>query len=412
MLPLTLRAWLDGLRDHLRLGENVYRKSQVGLLVHLLKRGRDTTSQRDAEATAERLAFALGRYPGLRPFLVGVDAAGAERKSTPRVFGTAFRRLQHDLETFRAEPGCPPTRLGWTFHVGEDVEDLLTGLRHLDEAASLLLPRGEGGRLGHALALADDPRRFYQRRGGRTEPTLGTHLLDLVWAWAGLRQEGLGGERRWVEQRIRELCPGFEPRIFACSRAMELTPISAGRPARPAEAPDPEGPILLETELLARLCAEPPPAALEASRSEELGHRLTVTADRHWLELTEKLQELLRERLARMRLCIEANPTSNLLIGGFADYGELPYRKLTDAGLALSLNTDDPGLFMTTLPGEFAALYQALSDDLRHRETLGWLYERLMDADRSTFLGTQVPTGAEAWEQAGKALEWRPGVPA
>jgi len=62
--------------------------------------------------------------------------------------------------------------LGWTCHVGEDVDDLLTGLCHLDEVATLLLGP-EGGRLGHALTLGEDPVCFYRKRGGRDRATLG-----------------------------------------------------------------------------------------------------------------------------------------------------------------------------------------------------------------------------------------------
>ena len=43
-------------------------------------------------------------------------------------------------------------------------------------------------------------------------------------------------------------------------------------------------------------------------------------ADEDWLDLLRRLQALLIERLAKRRICIEANPTSNLIIGGYADY--------------------------------------------------------------------------------------------
>ncbi|MGH8547041.1 MAG: hypothetical protein ACRERU_00240 [Methylococcales bacterium] len=101
--------------------------------------------------------------------------------------------------------------------------------------------------------------------------------------------------------------------------------------------------------------------------------------------------------MSRLPICIEANPTSNLLIGGYRKYHELPYAVFTDAGLAVSLNTDDPGLFCTTLPGEFAAMYHAgLQRTASHREAIEWLEDRLHDARRATFLGPHVPIGRDA----------------
>ena len=79
--------------------------------------------------------------------------------------------------------------------------------------------------------------------------------------------------------------------------------------------------------------------------------------DKHWLALVGEMQGLLRQRLEKQRICIEANPTSNLLIGGYAAYEELPYEKLVAEGLSVSLNTDDPGLFATSLAAEYAAMY-------------------------------------------------------
>ena len=67
-----------------------------------------------------------------------------------------------------------------------------------------------------------------------------------------------------------------------------------------------------------------------------------------------------------------------------------------DRGLPLSLNTDDPGLFFSSLPGEFAAMYGALSTEMSHRETLRWLEERVHDARRSSFLGLHVPVGVDS----------------
>ena len=176
----VLRAWLLGIRDHLGPHGTALWRSQVGLVFHLIKTGRDKNAEHRAWETARRLGSVLRDYPALRPFIIGLDAAGDERASPPRVFAKAYRHLKELEGRHRTTAGTPCIRLGRTFHVGEDADNLVTALRHIDEVAALLLG-DEGGRLGHALALGEDPARYYQRRGGETEPSLGSHLLDLVW---------------------------------------------------------------------------------------------------------------------------------------------------------------------------------------------------------------------------------------
>lgn len=395
----TLRAWLEGIRDHLCPLPAPWRKapvprsSQVGLLFHFLKRGNHARAGEQADHAARRLGGLLRSYPKLRPWILGIDAAGDERSSSPRVFGPAFLRLRGLEQTHRPRTDEAAITLGRTFHVGEDVADLLTGLRHIDEVVRLLLGQA-GGRLGHALALAEDPARFYARRGGQTEPELGSHLLDLVWAWGRFMTEHDAGDALWLEEQIQHL-GGFTDkpaRIGDCYRKMGLNEL-VGEATR---AP------LREDELLTHLGFVGP-----------ADQPITLESDPHWLALVSRRQEALRHDLARRRLCIEANPTSNLIIGGYKDYADLPYGALVDSRLAVSLNTDDPGLFMTSLPGELAALYRSFNDDVPHRERISWLADRIFDGEQSTFLGPQVPLGRDAFAATAAALdrffEYRPG---
>lgn len=387
----VLRAWLDGLcrfLDQREASRPTVPRVQAAFVIHFLKRrvtghsAGELIEREIAERTAKRneeiasnLWFMLRDYPDLRRFFAGIDAAGQERIASPRVFVGAFHLLIKKQAETRVAPGQPPLRLGLTYHVGEDIEDLLTGLRHLDEVASLLF-RGQPGRLGHALALGEDPKRHYARRGGETEVRVGSHLLDLVWLYGRLlgndEQGMIDSIRHRIEEIIREHGDKGPIEIDRCWRAMGLD----GRAIDPA---------LGEHELLDQLGCY-----------DGRDTWCTVTASRDWLAIMNKVQSLLRQRFASMPLCIESNPTSNLLVGGYSDYGELPYGVFTDAGLSVSINTDDPGLFCTTLPGEMSAMYQTWRGRTgSHRAAIQWLEERLQDARRSTFLGPQVPIGRD-----------------
>ncbi len=57
----------------------------------------------------------------------------------------------------------------------------------------------------------------------------------------------------------------------------------------------------------------------------------------------------LRDRQIPLEVCI----TSNVMTGAVASLAEHPVRRLFDAGVPITLNTDDPGIFRTSLAQEF-----------------------------------------------------------
>lgn len=378
----TINAWLEGIVEHVNCGkknpgdEDCYLSSQVGLVFHLLKHSaKPHQSEQElasnAYHTARKLTAILKDYPRLRAFAVGLDVAGDERNTPPRIYCQAYDEVRREQQALRPKNHQLPIRLGWTYHVGEDYADLLTALRHLDEVSCLLFA-DDGGRFGHALALADSPVRFYQHSRRCVELSLGAHLLDLVWAHGQLSECTQTAHLALLNGMLVDLLKESyrENKVKRCYQYMGLTRHGSGK--------------LLENELLTILGFE--------GNSKV---KVNITPTDQWLEMVAFIQQQLRQRLAFKRLCIEANPTSNLIIGGFAGYRELPYKTLVDARLAVSLNTDDPGLFVCSLPGEFAAMYQALAEDgtMSHREILKWLDDRVFDAQQSSFLGNQVPIG-------------------
>jgi adenosine deaminase len=62
------------------------------------------------------------------------------------------------------------------------------------------------------------------------------------------------------------------------------------------------------------------------------------------------------EYLAEKQIPLEVCPTSNLKTGVYSSYTEHPVRKLYDAGVPISINTDDPSFFACTLNDEFRCL--------------------------------------------------------
>ena len=68
--------------------------------------------------------------------------------------------------------------------------------------------------------------------------------------------------------------------------------------------------------------------------------------------------------LAEHQIPIEVNPTSNIRLGVYPNLGAHPLRKLYEAGVPLSVNSDDPPLFNTTLNDEVATLAGEFNFDL------------------------------------------------
>ena len=59
------------------------------------------------------------------------------------------------------------------------------------------------------------------------------------------------------------------------------------------------------------------------------------------------------EALVRQSIVLEVCPSSNLALGVFPTWEDHPLRRLREAGVAVTLNTDDPPHFATTLGAEY-----------------------------------------------------------
>ena len=94
------------------------------------------------------------------------------------------------------------------------------------------------------------------------------------------------------------------------------------------------------------------------------------------MELAGSFQEAMRREVAMRGIAIECNPTSNVLIGTFGSYDRHPILNFSrcrldglsgNTQIQVSINTDDLGVFDTSLENEYALLLCAISR-ARHRE--------------------------------------------
>ncbi len=98
--------------------------------------------------------------------------------------------------------------------------------------------------------------------------------------------------------------------------------------------------------------------AIELLGAERIGHGLTAIRD-------DNVMALLRER----RIPLEVCPSSNVSTGLIARFEDHPLPKLLEAGLVVTLNSDDPAMFGTSLQEEI--LRAARSFDLSRAAVVG-----------------------------------------
>ncbi len=108
--------------------------------------------------------------------------------------------------------------------------------------------------------------------------------------------------------------------------------------------------------------------ALEAG-SERIGHGVNSIHD-----------PALVRHLVERSIVLEVSPTSNICLGVAPSYSEHPFRALYDAGVTLTVNTDDPPMFGATLTGEYLALAEHC------QFTLDDLIDLNLNAVRAAFL--------------------------
>jgi aminodeoxyfutalosine deaminase len=88
-------------------------------------------------------------------------------------------------------------------------------------------------------------------------------------------------------------------------------------------------------------------AAIEVCQPERVGHGVRAIED-----------PVLLEELRAAQLPLEVCPTSNVCLGVAPDLASHPFDRLYRAGIALSVNSDDPAFFNTNLTREYLRLHQ------------------------------------------------------
>lgn len=360
---------------------------------HILR----TKSQRQALSIAK----AIDKYNWLCANIRGFDACTFEIGNRPECFASEFRFLRSliltnqrkDFQSDRLQP-----KLRATYHVGEDFEDIIDGLRAIDEAI-IFLELKSGERLGHALALGVNVRKYYALKNNWIVLKKQDYLDNIVWMLnkakvlninltsafkqklhdkaAELIYEIYQSDIQIYDYYNSWLLRGDEPLLYRFGYFDEdfyksnllyksnniLSQYRRNQILKHYNMSEYES--IRNNHKVASLYSMYH-FDYNVRKNGDKYETIKITED--YIKAAEQLQIGMQKEISRKRLGIECNLSSNVLIGPFELYEQhplftfLPVLQDRDSIVQFaSINTDDQGVFDTSLEEEYALLRSTLS---------------------------------------------------
>lgn len=356
---------------------------------------RNAEVRRKTEKYANAIVAMLERNGKESQYIRGIDACAGEIGCRPEVFAQYYRYLLDYSVPIKRE-GI--NSLMATYHVGEDFLDIVDGLRAIDEVL-LFCGMRNGDRLGHALALGIDPDNYYRFKN-RVLVLPAQDLLDNL-AWLLVKQEQCKGAtdkklESELEQKFYELFYDIYGEVWRYDSISYsdyynswqlrgdwpgnylLDPMEFEHrlnivPLRRLERYEFNNVKVSDTMRKNKKYRELYRLYHYDKTVREKGKKEVVfKVPCGYAELVRMIQDKMIEELVCKGIGIETNPSSNYLIGTIQKYSEHPVirfngRKLksteVNRSLQVSINTDDQGVFDTSLENEYALMAIALKKE-------------------------------------------------
>ncbi|MFP1922952.1 hypothetical protein [Lonsdalea quercina] len=317
----------------------------------------------------------LENYPKLRKIITGVDAAANELETPPEVFSVLFRNCRrHGIQHF-------------TYHVGEDFEHLLNGIRAIYEAIEFLDLRN-GDRIGHATAIGINPQLWLKKMPDSIFITQGQWLENLLFLrHIALENPSSKFSLAHIEAKIHELAwEIFEEQL----NINILQQFFAHRDLEPK---------IVQYVVKERLCHFVDWRAQEHELIKNIKPEVLALLDKRWFsqktidkyekkeevslaftsfEMLLSAQQFVQSLVTKRHIILETLPTSNVRISHYHSIRDhhlfrwmpVPSRKFDgDSCMAIALGSDDPGIFVTDMRNEFYHLFSTLVTEFNYSET-------------------------------------------
>ncbi len=348
----------------------------------------------------------------------GIDACSLEIHCRPEVFAVVFRTLRmdvpsimdmqtetyvieeyyrDDIEEWKENEKVRVPQLAVTYHVGEDFLDPIDGMRALDEAIHFL-EMGQGDRFGHATVLGLDLEKWYRKKHNQIYLQYQDYLDNVVWFYMKIIEFQISDCETLKDYLLKEFLKSFHEIYYDIDNLSDIEirdiDIFTYYEAWKLRGDDPK---LYENGIFEEGKVWGTSQKLITSNfpQEEQNRRNRIIAalyySYHYDEGVKRrgaqpkeiilpemyvwgailIQKKMQYEISRRGIGIETNPSSNLKISTMDNYDEHPILNLYTLGLEdnrdvpqmfLSINTDDRGIFHTSLENEYAFLAASLEN--------------------------------------------------
>ena len=361
--------------------------------------------------------------PYLSEYIVGIDAASEENSTEPWIMSAVYKAVRNKnitkaliqdqkLKFHRID------NLGFTYHVGEEFRHVLSGLRHIDEVIEEFNYKA-GDRLGHAIALGEDIGLWIKNNEVITIPAM-EWMENLLWLWGNIVQDKIKVQisATYLEGKILELAQeiygdseGMTPlMLYQAYKSKFLLEHSAIFESQKKCIQQ----FHMNQRMISRkiLCKYYVDDKERQRWSKEkiictffcptynMRFRKPIlirTAENLEENVLRQIQKYLIQKVEYLGIYVETNPTSNTVIGGedglFSHHilnlnseGLLDEAEKTNA-VMVTVNTDDPIVFNTSIENELAYIYYLLVNKKYKKErVLKWIDKVRQNSLESSFI--------------------------
>ncbi len=377
---------------HFSKEEDEMPEKYVSVCRHFSKRQR-------VEKQAMAIADFRENYRKTAAKVLGIDACSQEIGCRPEVFAPMYRFLsKHMAENIEGLRDSNVRQLRKTYHVGEDFLDVADGLRAIDEAVHFLDLQC-GDRIGHGTVLGIDVKKWYCIKQNTILLPKQDYLDNVVWLYHKLAEYEISGMdnlrvalEKEFERCFSEIYLHMEDGNIREHLRGDIHTYYEAWKLRGDEPQLYYKGYFDRNEMLDRrwfLNEKYPELFGNRNRREIAGlyylyhydynvrcngkavTQVYITPSQ--VEGICLIQKAMQKEFAAYGIGIETNPSSNFAISTMQGYDEHPIVVLYNNGLTedtekisgcpqvnVSINTDDKGVFHTSLENEYALMACAM----------------------------------------------------
>lgn len=346
---------------------------------------RDQSKIAEIRKQSKDLNVFLATYPSIAKQIVGIDVCSKESNYKPEVFSEIMIRRGSSINR----------RLKRMYHTGETYLDILSGLRAVDECICFLGLRA-GDRLGHAAPVFENVDEWYNNQGNQITISKEEYLDNMAWLYCNLPQTMQKDEEG---EKILEEFQHYFRDLY--QNAFEFNTILEFHHKRNIKADFGNTSVFHYFEAW-KLRKEKPETikkvvsenvvdedkmivyyiAYSYFYNAEVKNRgyekINIYITNKMLTLIQMMQDIVQNKIIHKGICIEVCPSSNVLLGNVKKGYSHPLINLfkrmkkdqKQSDICVSINTDDQGIFSTSLISEYSLLVNAFEHEMDNNEDM------------------------------------------